>query len=193
MRSLFFLFALLVGVCVACGGPTRAPAKEVTAPEVALQSETGAEPLASLVSRQPLTVLLFFTAECPVQKAHDARTRELVSTYGPKGVTFAAVVSEAGADVPAEREDAKKRALNMPVFEDRNAALADALGVEYSTHVVLLDKERRVLYSGALDADRTHLTDGSERYLQNALDAALAGKVIGKARMEALGCPLRKH
>ena len=39
--------------------------------------------------------------------------------------------------VPAEREEAKRRGLGVPVLEDRGAALADALGIEYSTHAVV--------------------------------------------------------
>jgi hypothetical protein len=150
-------------------------------------------PLGELVKRSRLTVLFFFSAECPVQKAHDARVRELMSLYQAKGVSFAAVLSETGADVAAERDAARRRGLTMPVLEDRGATLAEALGVEYSTHAVLLGADRRILYSGALDSDRTHMTSGAEPYLRNAIDATLAGEAVKKARVEALGCPLRKH
>lgn len=148
-------------------------------------------PLDDVVAKKPLTVLLFFTSECPVQRAHDQRVRELMTHYEPQ-VTFVAVASEVGADMPAEREDAKRR-LALSVLEDKNAALADALSVEYSTHAVLLDKNRRVLYSGAFDSDRSHLTDGADRYLQHAIEDALADRPVKKAKTEALGCPLRKH
>lgn len=184
----------------ACGAGTSAPAAAPQAlPDAPLQKEPSAagEPgsmtTSELVAQAPLTVLLFFSSDCPVQKAHDARVHELVTTYQPRGVSFVAVVSEAGADLPAEREAARKRALAMPVLEDRGAVLADALKVEYSTHVALLDRNRRVLYSGALDSDRTHLTDGAKHHLRNAIDATLAGRPIETARTEALGCPIRKH
>jgi hypothetical protein len=128
-----------------------------------------------------------------VQKAHDARLRDLVAAYAPRGVGFAAVDAETGTDAAADRAELRRRGLSIPLLEDRGAALADALGVEYSTHVVVLAPDRRVLYSGAFDGDRTHLTATGEPYLKEALDAALAGKPVGKARTEPLGCPLRKH
>jgi peroxiredoxin len=168
-------------------------AKTTSAPEVTLQGESAsAVPLNDLVTKKPLTVLLFFTAECPVQKAHDVRFREIVTTYEGKGVSFALISSDAGGDINAEREDAKRRAL-PPLYADKDAALADALGVEYSTHAIVLDSQRHVLYSGAVDADKTHMKEASERYLKNALDDALAGRPIRKTKTEALGCPLRKH
>lgn len=199
LGSVFVIAACMGG----CGGAGAAGASGDTTPKSAasvtsapttlpLQGESGAQPLGEVVGKQPYTVLLFFTAECPVQKAHDLRTRELVDAYGSKGVAFVAVVSEVGADLPATREDVKKRALGLPVFEDKDAALANALGVEYSTHAVLLEKDARILYSGAFDGDRVRLTDSSEKYLKNAIDAALAGKAPPKARTEALGCALRK-
>jgi hypothetical protein len=191
VRSLLLCAFLSLAGVAGCGS-RPAPPPQAPAPEVVLQSDAGPVPLPDLASRSKLTVLLFFTAECPVQKAHDLRVRELVALYEAKSVAFVAVVSEAGADIAAEREDGRKR-LAIPVLEDKNATLADALGVEYSTHSVLLDRDRKVLYSGALDADRTHLTPSSERYLKDAIDAALAGKPVAKAKVEALGCPLKKH
>ncbi|MBX3211559.1 MAG: redoxin domain-containing protein [Labilithrix sp.] len=194
------LLALLAATPIAACGGASSPAAAVTvtsttAPaSLSLRDEAGKdESLSERASRAPLTVLLFFSSDCPVQKAHDARIRELVDAYGPRGVAFSAVVSEVGADVAAERAAAKQRGLGVPVLEDKDAALADALDVEYSTHAVVLDRERRVLYTGGIDSDRTHLSPKSSRWLANALDEALAGKPVSRAKTEPLGCPLRKH
>jgi AhpC/TSA family len=181
----------------ACGGASSgaASAQAPVAPAAAaLRDDAGHdEPLAERAARSNLTVLFFFSSDCPVQKAHDARIRELVDAYGPRGVSFSAVVSEVGADMAAAREAAKQRGLGVPVLEDKGAVLADALGVEYSTHAVVLDRERHVLYSGGIDSDRTHLSANAERWLKLALDQSLEGKPVAKAKTEPLGCPLRKH
>jgi len=185
-------FALLVG-CAKEAAPAREPTSTTAPTSAVLVDDAGkGASLDERANKAGLTVLLFFTAECPVQKAHDDRVRDIAKAYAPRGVTFYAVSSEIGADVAAERAEAKRRALGMPLLEDKGAALANALGVEYSTHVVVLDKERHIVYSGAVDADRTHLTEGGEPYLKNALDAALDNKPIPKAKTEALGCPIRK-
>lgn len=161
--------------------------------DIALRDEAGHEErLTDRAARSKLAVLVFFNADCPVQKAHDARLRELAQRYAPRGVAFAAVVSEAGADLAVERAAARSR-LDLPLLEDRGAALADALGVEFSTHAVVLGPDGSVLYSGGLDSDRTHLTPGADRWLERAIDAALAGRPVERARTEPLGCPLRKH
>jgi peroxiredoxin len=197
-KTHFARFALLLSLSLAaCGGAAvQSPEgpKTVAPAAVSLRDDAGHdEPLSDRAARSNLTVLLFFSSHCPVQKAHDARIRELVAAYGTRGVSFSAIVSEVDTDMAAEREAAKQRGLGVPVLEDKGAALADALGVEYSTHAVVLDRERRVLYSGGIDSDRSHLSAGAERWLERALDAALEGKPIAKAKTEPLGCPLRKH
>ena len=188
----------LIMLLAGCGGPgasSPASGAPVLAPaNVTLRDESGAEEsIEARAARSKHTVLVFFSSECPVQKAHDARLRDLIATYQAKGVAFAAVVSEVGVDMAAEREEVKKRLPGLAVLEDKNAALADALGVEYSTHAVLLDHDRRVLYSGGIDSERTHLSSGGDPWLKRAIDEALAGAPVAKAKTEPLGCPLRKH
>lgn len=177
-------------VLFACAAP---PVHAVAPANVPLRGETEDASLETLAARSPHTVLVFFSSECPVQKAHDAALRDLFATYRARGVTFAAVVSEVGVDVAAEREEAKRRLPGFVVLEDKDAALADALGVEYSTHSVILDRERHVLYSGGIDSERTHRSPSTTPWLKLALDATLSGAAVAKGKTEPLGCPLRKH
>jgi peroxiredoxin len=177
----------------ACGPREDARAPVVLGGSLAFEGDEGALTLEALSARATLTVLVFFSADCPVQKAHDARLREIATVYRERGVAFVAVSSEQSADVARLRAELAKRSLGMPLVVDRRASLADALGVEYTTHAVVLDRARRVLYSGGIDSERTHLTPNAEPWLRNALDAALAGRPVAKARTEPLGCPLDKH
>lgn len=181
-----FMFAFPLCAALACAGQPSSPAaapSSVAPADAVLRDASAEESLGARASRSPLTVLVFFSPDCPVQKAHDARLRELVATYAPRGVSFAAVVTARSGDVAAAP---------MPVVEDPKAALANALGVDFSTHAIVLDRERRILYSGAIDSERTHLTSGAEPYLRNAIDAALAGRPVARPRTEPLGCPLAK-
>lgn len=183
------LVLVLVG-CTSHAPPPRAP----LAGTFTLANETNEqEPLDALLARSRYSVFLFFTAECPVQKAHDARMRDTVAKYAAKGVAFYAVASETGIDIAAERAEAKRRAIGMPLLEDKNAAFADALKVEYSTHVVLFEQSRMIRYSGAEDSERVHMTASVIPHLEHALDAVLAGKDPPVKSAEPLGCPLRKH
>lgn len=194
MRLLRSFIVLVALSAVACGSTTAKPAAAPLAGTFTLVGEQSeAEPLDALLAKAQHSVFLFFTADCPVQKAHDERMRAIVAKYKDKGVAFYAVQSEASADIAAERTEAQRRQIGMPLLQDKGAVLADALGVEYSTHVVLLDPNRAIRYSGAEDSERVRGTGTVTPYLEQALDAVLAGKDPAVTKAEPLGCPLRKH
>ena len=95
---------------------SAAPSAMPLAPEVVLADESAPLPLAELVKRKRLTVLFFFSADCPVQKAHDARMRELIALYEPRGVSFAAIVSESGANLSTEKKVGIHAGPNISLF-----------------------------------------------------------------------------
>ena len=173
--------------------PQLSSAPSAVAPDVTLVSDEGVlEPLRARVARSPYTVFLYFASHCPVQKAHDARVRALAEAYAPRGVAFVGLSTEDESDLHAENAAATARGLPFPIAADRAAALANAEGVEFSTHAILVDRTGRILYSGGLDSDRSHVTADATPHLQNALDDVLAGKAVRRPAAEALGCPLRK-
>src|SRR5262245_31524969 len=112
-KKLVILSLAIVGLSLACARttPSAVPGGPALG-AIALRDEANHdEPLAARAARANVTVLLFFSADCPVQKAHDLRIRELVDGYKDRGVAFYAVVSEVGADLAAERAAAKQRGL----------------------------------------------------------------------------------
>jgi peroxiredoxin len=137
-----------------------------------------------------LTVLVFFSAHCDCQAAHDARLAELERKYRGLGVAFFAVDSEVGAALGRDAQEAQRRAYPYPILIDPRAELARALGAEYATYTVVLDARGRVRYRGGIDSDLAHLRTDAVLYLRDALDDLLAGRAPRRAYGEALGCAL---
>lgn len=184
MRAILLPLSLLLAACSA-----PAPASP---DKVALVAPDGERPLSEIAQRAQLTVLVFIAADCPCLHAHLARLRDLAASYAPKGVQFLAVDSEVGA-TPARAAAAKRELeLPFPVVIDERARLANALGAEYATFTVVLDRDARVRYRGGIDSDKRKLHDGATPYVRDALDDLLAGKPPRRAEGKALGCVLRK-
>jgi hypothetical protein len=137
-----------------------------------------------------LTVIEFFSAHCPCQTQHDERLRVLASAYGPRGVTFVAVDSEAGASLARDGREAAGRGYVYPILIDEEGAVARALHALYATYTLVVDREGRVLYAGGIDSDKNHLTSDPATYLRDALDDALAGRPLRQPEGKALGCAL---
>ncbi len=162
-------------------------------PEAALPGSDGApRRIADLARGAPFTVVTFFSADCPCQRAHDARLREMAARYGARGVAFVAVDAESTATPAGDAAEARGRGYPFPILTDPRGEVADALGAEYATYTVVLDPSLRVRYRGAVDSDKTHLTEGADFYLRDALERLLAGGEPAHTSTEALGCALRR-
>jgi peroxiredoxin len=183
----------LAPLVLAVLGCASAPPAAPSAAAIALRGSDGlTHRLAELSRGAPFTVVTFFSAECPVQRAHDARLRALADRFRERGVAFVAVDSEATATPAGDAAEAHRREYPYPLLTDAKGILADALGAEYATYSVVLDGSLRVRYRGAVDADKHFLHESAEPYLREALDRLLAGREPEHAETEALGCALRR-
>jgi peroxiredoxin len=193
--ALAALAALALGLAsssagvTACGRPAAEPDGSI--PPLSVVDPQGKPfDLRDAASRADFTVIEFFSAHCPCQRAHDARLRALYEAYAPRGVQFLAVDAETGASIERTSREASARRYPYPLLADPRGAAADALGAEFATYTVVVDRAARVRYAGGIDSDRSHLTGDAELYVRDALDDLLAGRAPRVPRGEALGCSL---
>jgi hypothetical protein len=147
---------------------------------------------ATLPSRAPWTVLVFFSPTCHCLERHEARLHALYDAYHPRGVQFLMVDSEVRGSPERDEAEARRRGYPFPIMQDHGAQLADRLGAQYATYSVVLDEQGRIRYHGGIDSDRDHLHDDATPFLADALDDLLAGHAPRVAEGKALGCALQK-
>lgn len=183
MRRLALVFAL-----AACGAPAL-PLDRPT-PSLTLRGTDGkAHDLARDASLAEATVLVFFDAHCPCFSAHEPRLAALAKDLGPRVVVLL-VDSEVGGSLEQDARSVASRGLPFPMLRDDGARLAKALGAEYASYSVVLDRTGTVRYAGGIDDDRSHLTDSATPYLREALEDVLAGRPVRRREGKALGCTL---
>jgi len=146
----------------------------------------------SLAAGAPITVLVFFSADCHYLDAHEPRLRALYDEDHPRGVQFAMVDSEVRASPERDAEEARRHGYPFPILYDAHARLADALGAEYAGYAVVLDAGGHVRYRGGIDSDKTHLRDDAAMYLRDAVDALLDHREPPVVEAKTLGCALQK-
>jgi peroxiredoxin len=141
-----------------------------------------------------LVVLIFASNRCPTVHAYRDRLNDLVATYAPRGVAFAAINSNPPHLYPEERFDrmatlADEMGWQFPYLEDADQAVARRYGPTRTFHVFVLDEDRRVRYHGRFDdarlAERATTSD-----LRDALDDLLAGRPVATPVTKAFGCSL---
>ena len=111
---------LLLVALVACAPsrPSSMIVSDTTGQAIDLRAEA---------SRASFTVVTFFSAHCPCQRAHDERMHALYTDFAPRGVEFLAVDAEAGASPERARteHDARRYPYPILVASDPNRRVAD--------------------------------------------------------------------
>ena len=92
----------------------------------------------------------------------------------------------------ATPSEGKRGGYPFPIVLDRGGRLADAVGADYATYSVVVDRQGRIHYRGGIDTDKTHLHVDATPYLRDALDDLLAGRSPRVAEGKTLGCSLAK-
>jgi len=136
-------------------------------------------------------VIVFTCNHCPVAQAYQDRLVALQKDYQGKGVQVVAICSNKGeAD---DLEHMKKRAtdagFNFPYLCDMSQKTGKDYGATCTPHVFLLDKDRKLAYTGAID-DSMKANEVKKQYLRAALDAVLGGKQPETAVTQPTGCKI---
>ena len=139
-----------------------------------------------------ILVLEFWSFKCPVSLAYDARVAALLSKYRGRGVSFLAVASNRNESPIEVRRNAENLKLPVPVLLDREGFLADRLGATHSPSVMILDGSGILRYRGAIDNNKHEGERGRIAYVEQALDAILAGQPVPSAETQPFGCGIRR-
>ena len=156
-----------------------------------LRDYRGAESSLDQFAAKKAVVLAFVGCECPVAKLYGPRLAKLAKDYEAKGVQFLGIDANQQDGVSQIAGFATDAGIEFPILKDVNNVLADQLGVQRTTEVLVLDAERIIRYRGRID-DQYNVgisrTKSTQNDLATALDELLAGKPVNKPATPALGC-----
>ena len=139
-----------------------------------------------------LIVLVFTCNHCPVAVAYEDRLIALQKEYKAKGVqVVAACVNDRDGDrLGPMKKRAEKKGFNFPYIYDETQKIARDYGATCTPHVFVLDKDRKIAYTGAVD-DNNNPKKVDKHYLRDALGALLAGKQPPETVTKQRGCSIK--
>ncbi len=146
----------------------------------------------TLTNNNAATVLVFWSPSCPCVRRYQERTDALLDHYSSKGVAVLAVASNAGEDRKMIAEATKQRGIRVPVLMDTGGYLADHLGARTTPTAAVLDSKGALRFLGWIDNERLPGEDGRIAYVENAVDAVLAGSDDYSPRSPYYGCAITK-
>lgn len=144
-------------------------------------------------------IILIFTCNgCPYAKAYQQRIVELDKMYSKKGFPVVALNPndtdlQPIDDLDGMKKRAKEEGFTFPYLKDDKGIFKD-YGATRTPHIFVLNKEGDdffVSYIGAIDDNYKDAEAASKHYVQDAVDALLAGKEPEVTSTKAIGCTIK--
>jgi len=152
--------------------------------------ENGADTSLTLSDiKEPVVVLVFLGNHCPVVKAYEDRLIEFTSAYKDKGVKVVGVsVNDNDEDrIPGIKKYTKDKGSNYIYGYDESQKIGHAYGATNTPQFFVLDKERKIRYTGAMDDSQTE-SRVKKTYLKDAVEALLKGDAPPIDETQPKGC-----
>jgi peroxiredoxin/mono/diheme cytochrome c family protein len=162
-------------------------------PDASLKTVEGKEvKLNGAVGKSGL-VIAFTNTTCSICKKYGPTLTQVEETLAAKGVALLFVNPTANEKLEDIKAFVAAHTLKGPYVHDRDGTFAKTLGATSTAEVFLLDKQRTVIYRGALDDQYGlgYAHDAPKRtYLLDAVTALLTNRTVDPAATTAPGCEL---
>ena len=138
-------------------------------------------------------IVLYFQGNgCPIVRQSIPQLKALRDAYTPKGVKFFMINANSQDDRDSVVEEATEFQIDMPILLDESQMVATTLGTVRTAEALLIDTSTwKILYRGAID-DRIDFLgakkEAEHAWLNEALDAFLAGQPLATPRTPTKGC-----
>jgi peroxiredoxin len=140
-----------------------------------------------------VVVMVITCNHCPVAQAYQDRIIAFAKKYTEAPESKVALVAINVNNIPADRLPqmkvrAQEKGFNFPYLYDQSQKIGHAYGASVTPEFYVLDKDRKVVYMGAMDDD---MDSPKVNYLDPAVDATLKGEAPAKAETRARGCGVK--
>lgn len=135
-----------------------------------------------------LVVLNFWSAECPWSRRVDEALSNLAPAWGDR-VHWISIAPNANESLESIRDEAARRGLPL-VLLDSQRDVAALYGAETTPHLFVIDPAGILRYQGAFDDVTFRQRSPTRSYLQEAVDALLAGGSPPVTSTPPYGCSI---
>ena len=144
-------------------------------------------------------IVIFDCNTCPYSRAYNDRIIALHKSYAPKGFPVVTINANDGGESPGDSFEemgarARRKKYDFPYLLDETQQVAGAFGATNTPHVFLLQRNGDkfvVAYIGAIDNNPRDESAADKKYLEDAVNALLAGKPVTVKKTKAVGCGIK--
>ena len=154
-----------------------------------LISGEGQRSLVDIASGKQGAVVVFWSGFC----SHCVRYDDYFNRFSSRHpeLALAAIASRYGESADQIGAIAAERQLSFPILHDPSGAVARQWYTQQTPRVFLIDRERTLLYRGAIDNFKYSVDSEYQPYLEPAIASFLAGQPIARAETASFGCAIQ--
>lgn len=153
-----------------------------------------------------VTVVNFYSIQCPIQRAWDSRLAEIQKEFEAQGVVFLHIdsnVTEIGEEAPKQdgeqkpyakiREHLKAEGLPFRVLADHGNKIADFFEAKTTPHVYVFGQDGKLIYKGLVDDDQKNRNaEKRNNYLRDVLGKLLKNEKVEPFATKEEGCSIKR-
>ena len=144
-------------------------------------------------------IIVFTCNHCPTSIAYEDRLNALDAKYKLLGFPVIAINPNDPVAEPRDSFDemvkrAREKSFSFPYLFDDGQKVYPVYGATRTPHVFILQRvgnSQKVRYIGAIDNNFRNPNDVTERYVEDAVNALLAGKPVKTPTTVAVGCTIK--
>ena len=142
-------------------------------------------------------IIIFTCNTCPFSVANEDRINALDAKYKSKGFPVIAINpndpnASKGDGFEDMKTHASEKGFTFPYVFDEGQKVYPKFGASKTPHDFIVQKKgMTVAYIGAIDDSSKNPDAVTEKYVENAVDALLAGKKPAKTETRAIGCSIK--
>jgi len=144
-------------------------------------------------------IVIFTCNTCPYAVQYEDRIIDLDKKYADKGYPVVAIMPnnpdvQPGDSMEAMKARAFSKGFTFPYLMDEGQKIYPQYGATKTPHVYLLEKTDKgnvVKYIGAIDDNYKDAEAVNTKYVEEAVDALMSGKVIKETKTRAIGCSIK--
>ncbi len=143
-------------------------------------------------------LVVFSCNTCPFVVMWEDRYRQLekmcqINNVGMVYINSNEAKRDGDDSAEAMKNHAKSMGYTFPYLIDQNSAVANAFGAKTTPHIYLFDKNKTLVYKGAIDDNFRDISQVKETYLLDAIEQMVEGVDIKLKETNAKGCSIKRE
>jgi len=192
------LTVILVFGSLALGAQDSSPqnaknaASKVPKPAAADVTDLSGKPVDPFAGEAKATVMIFLSPECPISNRYAPTIQRMAKTFEPRGSRFWLVYPDPDLSAEKIKEHLKEYGYSLRALQDPLHRLVHKAKARVTPEAAVFSKDGTLVYHGRIDNRYVDFGKerpaATERDLERAIEATMAGKRVNRESLKAIGC-----